>query len=44
MHDGQELGIEERAEWLRGIKRHVTEENSIAAVKDIDRMLASRPA
>lgn len=42
-HDGKGLGVEERAELLRGIKRHVSEESAVQAVGEIDKLLAAAP-
>lgn len=43
-HEGDGLGLEERVELLRGIKRHVSEENAAQAVREIDELLASAPS
>jgi hypothetical protein len=43
-HDGEGRGPEERAELLRTIKRHVSEENALEAVEEIDAMLLARPS
>ncbi len=43
MHEGNGLAEEERADLLRRIKRHVSEENAVNAVQEIDKLLAAAP-
>ena len=42
--EGEGRTAEERAELLREIKRHVSEENALQAVKEIDAMLLACPS
>jgi hypothetical protein len=43
-HEGDGLAVEERADLLRRIKRHVSEENAVKAVSEVDKLLAAAPS
>jgi uncharacterized protein YwgA len=42
-HQGRGLAVEERADLLRRIKRHVSGESAVEAVREIDELLAAAP-